>query len=115
MSGAEARPVEITRPAEGELRIRWSDGHITRFSLQFFREACPCAGCKGETGLLGVHYAPLALPIVTPGKYELKALSPIGNYAVAAVWGDGHDTGIYSWKYLREMDERGRKDVNREL
>jgi DUF971 family protein len=89
-----------------DLRISWSDGHSTRVPLQRFRDECPCAGCQGESDIFGDIKKPMLLPIAIPGKYELKSLTPVGNYAVAAVWGDGHDSGIYSWDYLREMEAR---------
>ncbi len=89
-----------------DLRITWSDGHVTRFSLQVFRDECPCAGCSGESDLFGEIKMPVQLPIARPGKYELKSLTPVGNYAVAAVWGDGHDSGIYSWEYLLSMEAK---------
>ena len=28
----------------------------------------------------------------------------VGNYAVRITFSDGHDTGIFSWQYLREID-----------
>lgn len=99
-------PTSITLTPERDLRIAWSDGHVVRFALQYFRDQCPCAGCKGETDILGGHHPPLQLPVMTPGKYELKALTPVGNYAIAAAWGDGHDTGIYSWEYLLGLEGR---------
>jgi DUF971 family protein len=34
---------------------------------------------------------------------ELKNVAVVGNYAVSLSWGDGHDTGIYSYRYLREL------------
>jgi len=89
-----------------DLRITWSDGHITRFPLQLFRDECPCAGCSGESDLFGEIKMPVQLPIARPGQYELKSLTPVGNYAVAAVWGDGHDSGIYSWQYLLDMEAK---------
>lgn len=99
-------PRSITRTPERELRIEWSDGHIVRLALQLLRDECPCAGCKGETGLLGVHYAPKELPIFSPGMYELAAVDAVGNYAIAIRWGDGHDTGIYSWEYLLGLEQK---------
>ena len=36
-----------------------------------------------------------------PGMNELESLTPTGQYGVQAKWKDGHDTGIYSWEYLR--------------
>ena len=37
----------------------------------------------------------------------IRAIEPVGAYAVRLVFDDGHDSGLYSWKYLRELaDER---------
>lgn len=40
----------------------------------------------------------------------------VGNYAVKIRFSDGHDTGLYSWKYLREIDPAGeqREEASRE-
>jgi len=40
---------------------------------------------------------------LAPGMNELKALVPVGNYAVQASWNDGHDSGIYTWEMLRTI------------
>ena len=98
-------PTGITLTPEHDLKFVWSDGHAVRFSLAFLRDNCPCAGCQGETDILGNLHMPLQLPILKPGKYELKAVTPVGNYAVALVWGDSHDTGIYSWQYLLGLEQ----------
>jgi DUF971 family protein len=100
-----AQPKEFKLVDGKDLRITWSDGHVTRMPLQLFRDECPCAGCKGESDIFGEIRMPMQLPIAVPGKYELRRLTPIGNYAVAASWGDGHDTGIYSWEYLLTLEE----------
>jgi DUF971 family protein len=99
-------PTEFKLIDKRDLRITWSDGHITHFSLQRFRDDCPCAGCQGESDIFGDVKMPFQLPIAIPGKYELKSLTPVGNYAIAAAWGDGHDSGIYSWEHLRQMEAR---------
>ena len=41
------------------------------------------------------------------GKHAVKIarLDPVGNYAVKIVFDDGHDTGLYTWTYLRELGE----------
>lgn len=33
----------------------------------------------------------------------IRAVEPIGNYAVRLVFSDGHNTGIYSWAYLYDL------------
>jgi len=105
-SAAVPQPSSFKLEENRELRIAWSDGHITRFPLQIFRDECPCAECSGESDIFGEVKMPVQLPIARPGKYDLKSLTPIGNYAVAAVWGDGHDSGIYSWEYLLRMESK---------
>ena len=34
---------------------------------------------------------------------ELVHVDGVGNYAVSPTWADGHDTGIYSFRLLREL------------
>ena len=37
----------------------------------------------------------------------IEGLEAVGNYAIRIVFDDGHDTGIYSWKFLKELyDQR---------
>jgi DUF971 family protein len=36
---------------------------------------------------------------------EIKDLSLVGRYALNFRWSDGHETGIYSFRYLRELCE----------
>jgi DUF971 family protein len=33
----------------------------------------------------------------------IRAVEPVGQYAIKLVFDDGHDTGLYSWKYLYEL------------
>ena len=42
-----------------------------------------------------------------PGKKAVRILriEPVGNYAARIVFDDGHDTGLYTWTYLRELGE----------
>jgi len=96
------RALSIKKNDEGKLEVIWDDGHRSTYALDELRNACPCAGCKGEV-LFGKVYMPAKLPVFTPGMYELTALKPVGQYAVQAYWQDGHDTGIYSWEYLRAI------------
>jgi DUF971 family protein len=35
-------------------------------------------------------------------------VSIVGRYALNFRWSDGHETGIYSFRYLREFCERDR-------
>lgn len=83
------------------LVMTWDDGHVSPFHLRYLRDECPCAGCKGETVLLHTFH-PSPQPEM-PGRYTLKSITPVGKYAIQAVWGDGHETGLYAWDYLRAI------------
>jgi DUF971 family protein len=95
------RAVQIKRE-ENELMVLWDDRHVSHYPLDYFRQECPCAMCKGET-IFGTHYPPPKLPMFVPGMNELTSLTPTGGYGVQATWKDGHNTGIYSWDYLRSI------------
>ncbi len=36
---------------------------------------------------------------------KVKALTPVGNYAVKIVFDDGHDTGLFTWNYLQTLHQ----------
>jgi len=97
----DAYPVsrEIT---DKEIKIGWSDGHQSIHYHKFLREACPCAACKGESGLFGRQfYAPP--PMSIPDDIKPLKLEQVGRYAINIHWSDGHSTGIYTFEYLREL------------
>ncbi len=95
---------KLTRKSSSDISLLWDDGHLESVSLKRLRDACPCAGCKGET-ILGQHYGPSPVDYDAPGRYELKSAEQIGNYAMRFAWGDGHVDGIYSWGILRSLCE----------
>ncbi len=88
----------VQTPAE--LAIIWDDGHESYYAYEDLRKKCPCAGCSGET-VLGVHYAPAAVPIYNEQSFHLIRYETVGNYGLKPVWGDGHDTGIFHFQSLR--------------
>ncbi|GBF37940.1 DUF971 domain-containing protein [Leptospira johnsonii] len=80
---------------ENILKIEWKDGVVSEFSLLELRKRCPCVVCKGgHGGKVGA---------TTSGIKEAKLLSfsKVGRYAINLVWGDYHNTGIYSFDSLR--------------
>jgi DUF971 family protein len=86
------------------LEIQWEDLHMGRVSMTTLRDACPCAGCKGETVLLHT-YSPPSPDKSAPARYALRSASAVGGYALKITWADGHDLGLYTWEYLRDMCE----------
>ena len=104
-------PKSVKRSANDSLVLTWSDGSTTEIPIKFLRDECPCASCKGESGLFGVYYAPPEVEIL-PGRYDLKAAVPVGNYALQLEWGDGHDTGVYSWEFFRQLEGKMKSGGN---
>ncbi len=98
-------PKKISRPKPYLLKFEWPDGLETIIEVKAFRKECPCAECKGET-IAGKVVSFPKIDMFKPGQYELKRIEPVGNYAISAVWGDGHDSGIYDWAYLRNLCEK---------
>lgn len=84
-----------------ELAIQWNDSEESYFSLDLLRRACPCASCGGEPDVLGNISRPSVS--YTPASFELAGWEMIGGYALQPRWGDGHSTGLYSFKYLRRL------------
>jgi DUF971 family protein len=95
------RPVDI-QPIGGELAVKWDDGGESFIPLERLRRACPCAGCKGETDILGHLYKNPPLPYAA-NAFELTRILSVGGYGLQPVWADGHATGIFSFEYLRKV------------
>lgn len=93
------KPISIQKINLSQLAIIWDNGHKSICHLEKLRDLCPCASCSGETVLLH-EYKPIPQKQDTPGRYELKGITTVGSYAIQLEWGDGHNTGIYSWEYL---------------
>jgi DUF971 family protein len=83
------------------LAIRWSDGREDVLKAEFLREHSPSAENMGEVDILGQRWGGDG-PRLFPG-VQISGWSRVGNYAVTFEFTDGHKTGIYSWKYLREL------------
>ena len=97
-------PTKIKRISPTELTVEWDDGHHGRHTVQSLRTACPCASCNAEReAQAGLS----SLPVITPGKFELRSIQLVGSYAVQLSWVDGHSTGIYSFEFLRQLCECG--------
>ena len=83
---------------KNELRWTWDDGQVSEYAWEPFRRACPCAYCSGEGAYKGNVSADTTF---TEKQTELKEVYAVGRYGLTPEWGDGHDTGIYTFKMLR--------------
>ena len=95
----ERSPVGITLHQKSRvLEIQYADGRAFRLPYEFLRVYSPSAEVRG--------HGP-GQEVLQTGKraVEIRALEPVGSYAVQPVFSDGHGTGIYSWEYLYELGE----------
>ena len=88
------------------MAIKWEDGSESYLRLEGLRRACPCAGCKGEVDVMGNLYRGPEQSL-TAESFRLIRIQSVGGYAIQFVWGDGHDSGLYSFDYLRKVAATG--------
>ena len=95
-------PVLPTSPHEGPhpIALTWSTGQTVKIPALELRFECPCAGCVDEhTGIRTLRKETLPLDI------RATRVEPIGRYALAFTWSDGHATGMYSFESLWKLCE----------
>jgi len=80
------------------LDVTFDDGINFRLSCEFLRVYSPSAAVRGH----GPGQEVLQL---NKEQVNIKAIDPVGMYAVKLVFDDGHDSGLYSWQYLYELGE----------
>lgn len=108
MISASPTSVKVNVTTGTGVEIDWSDGHHSSYTFPFLRDACPCALCDeersksgrapGESPKAAVGALPMFKAAAKPDKVEA-----VGKYAIRFGWNDGHDLGIYSWDYLRDV------------
>lgn len=81
---------------EGRLEIDFSDGFRCSLPAEYLRVESPSAEVQG--------HGPSQKKIVSGRRHvKIAAVEPVGHYAIRIVFDDRHDSGIYSWAYLREL------------
>lgn len=101
MSGFETRhwPVEIRlRKAEKRLEVAFDDGRSFSYPAELLRVESPSAEVQG-------HGASQKQVVAGRRHVGILGLEEVGNYAVRIRFDDLHDSGIFSWQYLRELGE----------
>jgi DUF971 family protein len=94
---ASDTPTEIRlRRQSRVLEIAFGEQEIHALPFEFLRVHSPSAEVKG-------HGPGQETMVVGKQAVGIKTIEPVGHYAVRLVFDDGHDTGLYSWTYLREL------------
>ena len=101
-SAAATRPVRLAADAAAQaLTVEWADGHVSVYSYEGLRRACPCAECRGGHANMAEPVDPVVFHLPSLMTYEIEELRPAGHYALQIVWGDGHGSGLFRWEALR--------------
>lgn len=94
-------PVKIKINDKEKLYIKWDDDFEGTIQLMKLRRNCPCAVCQAEKDEQSSTY----IPIFTLDQLKVTSMNIVGHYALAVAWKDGHNTGIYEFKQLRNLSE----------
>lgn len=106
-------PRHIDLQREHALHITWADGTRSRYPIEYLRAMSPSAEqreLRQEMERNPLTVLPAAMAAQT-GPITAKGAEVVGRYAIRITFSDGHDTGIYTWAYLREIDP-ARADEN---
>ena len=94
-----------TEPVPAEIRLRrksnvltlgYEDGTVFDLPFEYLRVHSPSAEVRG--------HGP-GQEVLQTGKENVSVLAvePVGHYAIKLIFDDGHDTGLFTWKYLYEL------------
>lgn len=103
-------PRKLDLKKDRGLTVEWADGTTSYYSIAYLRRMSPSAEQRELRREMASN--PLTILPSSAGRGgPLTALSAemVGNYAIKIRFSDGHDTGIYSWAYLREIDPANRE------
>jgi DUF971 family protein len=105
----DAVPTEIRlRRSSRLLEVSFSDGSHFELPFEYLRVHSPSAEVKG-------HAPGQEVLVLGKENVGITAIEPVGQYAVKLVFDDGHDTGLYTWKYLAELGREQREKWARYL
>ena len=96
----ERWPSEIRLSADKSiLSVVFDDGAKVELSAEYLRVESPSAEVQG--------HSPAEKKTIGGKRFaRIVALEPVGNYAIKPKFEDGHDTGIFTWRYLFELGEQ---------
>jgi DUF971 family protein len=88
----------ILHRASHRLEVAFDDGTRYQLPCEYLRVESPSAEVQGHSPDQRVWLG---------GKRDvnISSIDPVGNYAVVLRFNDGHETGIYTWSFLKELGE----------
>jgi DUF971 family protein len=103
-----ATPLRLNLKRDEKLEIHWQDGRVSNYPIRYLRANCPCASCKSfreeQAAKPKSRLTVLAGSNVSEGPLIAVTAQLVGGYAIQIEWSDHHNSGIYSFQYLRDID-----------
>jgi len=102
MSGLSEGQVPVALTLHGrsrELELSYADGTAYRIPFELMRVCSPSAEVRG-------HGPGQEVLVTGKARVTIESLEPVGRYAVRPRFSDGHDSGLFTWAFLRELGER---------
>ena len=99
MAKSDPWPTELKVDKDRRLfTVAFEDGASFDLPAELLRVMSPSAEVQGHSP---------EERVTVPGKKAVRILriEPVGNYAARIVFDDGHNTGLFTWAYLRELGE----------
>lgn len=89
--------------AEQRLQVTWADGSQCVYDLAVLRRHCPCATCRTEREQRSESPTSLTILKSDPRNIRPTGAKLVGRYAIQFEWSDGHNTGIFDFRFLRSL------------
>jgi DUF971 family protein len=102
LGNTDPADIEVHIP-DRTMTIQWGDGHRSAYSFDLLRKECPCAVCRETHHIATDDPFKVVTSAVRPGEITVSGAEQVGLYAVRFEWSDGHNTGIYSYEFLRAL------------
>jgi DUF971 family protein len=101
----EPAPRQIDLKKDRGLTVEWADGATSYYTVPYLRKMSPSAEMRGLREEMSKNrLTVLPAGMARGGPLTAESAELVGNYALKIRFSDGHDTGIYSWAYLRSID-----------
>ncbi|KAF0151429.1 MAG: hypothetical protein FD143_1908 [Ignavibacteria bacterium] len=97
------QPISLKVREKKFLQINWDDNSASAVKLSNLRRMCPCALCAADKKNESSTY----VPIYSDEQLKVNSIQIVGTYAIGIYWGDGHNTGIYEFNFLKRISEQG--------
>ena len=90
-------PTELRVKDDGQLLVvTFDDGRHVELSAEYLRVESPSAEVQG-------HAASERRTVAGKQNVRIRSATPVGNYAVKLTFDDGHDSGLFTWRYLSDL------------